>query len=71
MARNARLTNGIAERVHAEAPAAQVGVVDVPPIAGAALLGLDQLGLDKTAQDRLRSAYVNVDASTGLGVTFG
>jgi N-acetylglucosamine kinase-like BadF-type ATPase len=71
MARNARLTNGIADRVHAEAPAAQVSVVDVPPIAGAALLGLDHLGLDKAAQDRLRAAYVNVDASTGLGVTFG
>ncbi|HEY4454830.1 MAG TPA: BadF/BadG/BcrA/BcrD ATPase family protein [Pseudonocardiaceae bacterium] len=71
MARNARLINGIADRVHAEAPAAQVSVVDVPPIAGAALLGLDHLGLDKGAQDRLRAAYVNVDASTGLGVTFG
>src|SRR5205807_6004069 len=30
MARNARLINGIADRVHAEAPAAQVSVVDVP-----------------------------------------
>jgi N-acetylglucosamine kinase-like BadF-type ATPase len=71
MARNARLINGIAERVHAQAPAAQISVVDVPPIAGAALLGLDHLGLDKAAQDRLRAAYVNVDASTGLGVTYG
>ena len=71
MARNARLIDGIAQRVHAQAPAAQIGVVDVPPIAGAALLGLDHLGVEKTAQERLRAAYVNVDASTGLGVTFG
>lgn len=71
MARNARLINGIADHVHAEAPAAQIGVVDVPPIAGAALLGLDHLGLGKDAQDRLRAAYVNVDTSTGIGVRFG
>ncbi len=70
-ARNARLSNGIAQRVHARAPAVRVGVVDVPPIAGAALLGLDHLGLGRDAQDRLRAAYVNVDASTGLGVTLG
>jgi N-acetylglucosamine kinase-like BadF-type ATPase len=62
MARNERLTRGIAERVRAEAPTAQVGVVDVPPIAGAALLGLDHLGLGQAAQDRLREAY----ARTGV-----
>jgi hypothetical protein len=37
-------------------------VVDVPPIAGAALLGLDHLGLGQHAHDRLRDAYV----STGV-----
>jgi N-acetylglucosamine kinase-like BadF-type ATPase len=57
MARNPRLVNGIADRVRAEAPGAQVGVVDVPPIAGAALLGLDHLGLDENAHKRLRDAY--------------
>jgi N-acetylglucosamine kinase-like BadF-type ATPase len=67
MARNPRLTNGITERVHAEAPAAQVAVVDVPPIAGAALLGLDHLGMGKPEQDRLRESYVN--AGTGLQAT--
>jgi N-acetylglucosamine kinase-like BadF-type ATPase len=57
MARNPRLIQGIADRVRAEAPGAQVGVVDVPPIAGAALLGLDHLGLDENAHKRLRDAY--------------
>jgi hypothetical protein len=31
--------------------------VDVPPIAGAALLGLDHAGLAATAEPRLRAAY--------------
>ena len=62
MARNPRLTTGIANRVRAEAPKAQVGVVDVPPIAGAALLGLDHLGVGQEAHDRLRDAY----ATTGV-----
>ena len=59
MARNPRLVQGIADRVRAEAPGARVGVVDVPPIAGAALLGLDHLGLDEAAHKRLRDAYVS------------
>lgn len=58
MARNPLLTNGIIQRVHAEAPAAQVGIVDVPPIAGAALLGMDHLGLGQDALDRLREFYI-------------
>ena len=57
MARNPLLIEGITERVHAEAPAAQVGVVEVPPIAGAALLGLDHLGVGQEAHERLREAY--------------
>lgn len=59
MARNPLLIDGITRRVLAEAPDAQVGVVDVPPIAGAALLGLDHLGLDQTAHDRLKAAYTS------------
>jgi N-acetylglucosamine kinase-like BadF-type ATPase len=57
MARNPLLINGITERVLAEVPNARIGVVEVPPIAGAALLGLDHLGLDQSAHDRLREAY--------------
>jgi N-acetylglucosamine kinase-like BadF-type ATPase len=63
MARNDRLVRGIAERVRAESPGAQVGVVDVPPIAGAALLGLDHLGLPQEAHNRLRDAYSTALAS--------
>jgi N-acetylglucosamine kinase-like BadF-type ATPase len=62
MARNPRLVKGIADRVRAEAHGAQVGVVDVPPIAGAALLGLDHLGLDEPAHKRLRDAYATAGA---------
>jgi N-acetylglucosamine kinase-like BadF-type ATPase len=62
MARNPRLVKGIADRVRAEAHGAQVGVVDVPPIAGAALLGLDHLGLDESAHKRLRDAYATAGA---------
>lgn len=61
------LSCGVTDRVHTEAPAAQVAVVDVPPIAGAALLGLDHLGIGKTEQDRLRAAYAT--AGTDLQAT--
>jgi N-acetylglucosamine kinase-like BadF-type ATPase len=64
MARNAGLNDAVERRIHAEAPTAQVGVVDVPPIAGAALLGLDHIGADQAAHDRLRDAYISVDATT-------
>jgi hypothetical protein len=63
MARNPLLIGGITERVHAEVPTAQVSVVDVPPIAGAALLGLDHLGLPQAAHDRLREMYMAADSA--------
>ncbi|HVV18286.1 MAG TPA: BadF/BadG/BcrA/BcrD ATPase family protein [Pseudonocardiaceae bacterium] len=69
MARNPLLIGGVTERVLAEAPTAQVGVVEVPPIAGAALLGLDVLGLGQEAHDRLREAYAA--AGTGAGAAGG
>ena len=43
-ARDPLLTAWITERLAAQAPQAQVRVVAVPPIAGAALLGLDRAG---------------------------
>jgi N-acetylglucosamine kinase-like BadF-type ATPase len=57
MARNPVLTAAVTEGIAAGAPHATVRVVDVPPIAGAALLGLDQTGLAATAEPRLRAAY--------------
>jgi N-acetylglucosamine kinase-like BadF-type ATPase len=57
-ARNPLLTEGIAAGLAAAAPRAVVRIVDVPPIAGAALLGLDHTGAPAGAEDRLRAAYL-------------
>ncbi len=52
------LLNGhIAEGLAAQAPLASMRVVDVPPIAGAALLGLDHVGAGPDAEQRLRAAF--------------
>jgi N-acetylglucosamine kinase-like BadF-type ATPase len=48
------LIDRIAERLAAVAPAASVRPVDSPPIVGAALLGLDELGVPAGAQGRAR-----------------
>jgi N-acetylglucosamine kinase-like BadF-type ATPase len=57
-ARNPLLTRWITERLGSAAPAADLRIVDIPPIAGAALLGLDQAGAGVAAQRRLRGAYL-------------
>jgi N-acetylglucosamine kinase-like BadF-type ATPase len=57
MARDPLLIAGVTEGIAAGAPLATVRIVDVPPVAGAALLGLDQAGLAATAEPRLRAAY--------------
>jgi hypothetical protein len=56
-ARDPLLMAGITAGLAAEAPQAVAHVVGVPPIAGAALLGLDHLGADQTAQQRLSATY--------------
>ena len=56
-ARDPQLTGWITERLAAQAPRAEVSVVAVPPIAGAALLGLDRAGAGPAAERRLRAAY--------------
>ena len=56
-ARDPLLTSTIVAGIQAEAPRATVCIVDVPPIAGAALLGLDQIGAAPDAERRLRAAY--------------
>ncbi len=53
-ARHPRLMDGVAEHVHRSSPAARVLVVDDPPVLGAALLGLDELGAGREAHQRLR-----------------
>ena len=56
-ARNPLLLEGITGRLSEAAPAAEVRVIDVPPVAGAALLGLDHVGAPPAAAARLRAAY--------------
>ena len=56
-ARDPLLTAAVIEGIKADAPDAAVRVTDVPPVAGAALLGLDHLGAGTGAERRLRAAY--------------
>jgi N-acetylglucosamine kinase-like BadF-type ATPase len=56
-ARDPLLLSEITERITAAAPQASVSVVAVPPVAGAALLGLDHVGAGPEAERRLRAAY--------------
>jgi N-acetylglucosamine kinase-like BadF-type ATPase len=55
-ARNPLLTDAIGRKLSAGIPGADVRIVDVPPIAGAALLGLDQVGAGPAAAARLRES---------------
>jgi len=59
------LTAGVKQEIADGAPHATVRIVDVPPIAGAALLGLDQAGLAATAEPRLRAAYRSAAGTAG------
>jgi N-acetylglucosamine kinase-like BadF-type ATPase len=56
-ARNPLLMSGITRRLAEAAPAAEVRVIDVPPVAGAALLGLDHVHAPPAAAARLRATY--------------
>jgi N-acetylglucosamine kinase-like BadF-type ATPase len=57
-ARDPLLTSLIEERYARQAPQAKPLVVDVPPIVGAALLGLDRLGAAPEAYERLREYFL-------------
>jgi hypothetical protein len=61
-ARNPRLLDSITRQLVAAAPRAQVRVIDVPPVVGAALLGLDQVDAPPAAEARLRAAYDGAQA---------
>jgi hypothetical protein len=54
-ARDPLLTTAITARLAAELPGGDVRIVDVPPVVGAALLGLDYLGAPPGAAERLRT----------------
>jgi N-acetylglucosamine kinase-like BadF-type ATPase len=58
-----RLIGAIKAGLAHEAPAATVHVTSSPPIVGAALLGLDELGAGDSAQERLRHEFQELLAS--------
>jgi N-acetylglucosamine kinase-like BadF-type ATPase len=53
-ARDPLLSHAISDELAAAIPGAEIRVVDVPPVVGAALLGLDQVGASTAAAARLR-----------------
>ena len=53
--RNERLLKAIAAGLREVGPALTARATDSPPIVGAALLGLDAVGADGAAQERLRA----------------
>ena len=53
-ARDPLLSHAISDQLAATMPGAEIHVVDVPPVVGAALLGLDHVGASATAAARLR-----------------
>ncbi|MEV4188450.1 ATPase, partial [Streptosporangium canum] len=56
-ARDPLLSDLIERRFAEQAPQAKLIVADVPPIVGAALLGLDALGATEEAKTRLRAHF--------------
>jgi N-acetylglucosamine kinase-like BadF-type ATPase len=62
-ARDPLLIGGIEAGLAREAPGATVRIIDVPPVAGAALLGLDKSGAGPAAEGRLLAAYAAAVAS--------
>jgi N-acetylglucosamine kinase-like BadF-type ATPase len=56
-ARDPLLTGSILQRLATDLPRAMPRIVDVPPVAGAALLGLDHVGASAEAEQRLRACY--------------
>ena len=56
-ARDPLLTAEVTRCFADQAPKAAVRIVDIPPVAGAALLGLDHIGAPPAAEARLRDTY--------------
>ena len=56
-ARDPLLTAEITKRLADEVPLAEPRIAEVPPVVGAALLGLDSVGAPPAAHARLRDAY--------------
>jgi hypothetical protein len=54
LAADGSLIDAVVQRIATVAPAATVKSTSSPPVVGAALLGLDELGADAAARERLR-----------------
>jgi hypothetical protein len=59
-AKDPLLMEGIRTRLDTAAPRAVIRVTSVPPVVGAALLGLDRYGLSPGVEQRLREAFAAV-----------
>ena len=59
-ARDPMLMAGITSRLAAQAGNAQIRVIDVPPVVGAALLALDHIEAPPAAESRLRTAFARL-----------
>ena len=57
--RDAAFHSRVADGIHAVAPRAALRRLTVPPVLGAALLGLDAIGADDGAKDLLRAAFTD------------
>ncbi|PRY46321.1 N-acetylglucosamine kinase [Umezawaea tangerina] len=65
------VVGAVRDRLSATAPMARIRVVDLPPVVGAALLGLDAIGGGPGAELRLRSAYAEQPAEQALDLASG
>jgi len=63
-ARDPLLSGSITQRLTADLPHALPRIVDVPPVAGAALLGLDHVGAPPAAARQLRAAFLDQSPAT-------
>ena len=57
IAKDSVLLDGISRRIAEAAPKAEIRIIEIPPVAGAALLGLDEMHAPASAEARLRAAY--------------
>ncbi|HEX6347061.1 N-acetylglucosamine kinase [Umezawaea sp.] len=65
------VVGAVRERLARSAPLARIRVVDLPPVVGAALLGLDAIGTSPAAELRLRSAYADLPVEPALDAVAG
>ncbi len=62
---NQKMLGRIREGIQAVAPKARMLKLEAPPVLGAALIGLDEMGASEAARRRLRTALTHRRLSTG------